>query len=78
VINHVLFPDAMPSEVENITHLDLRGNRLNAAFGWKLIKASQLAQSLPGLVDQSKSNQGGASCHELQWSCGFRAIFWGY
>jgi hypothetical protein len=29
-----------PSEVENITHLDLRGNRLNAAFGWKLIKAS--------------------------------------
>ena len=27
------------AKVDNITHLDLRGNRLNAAFGWKLIKA---------------------------------------
>lgn len=33
---------SLKDEVENITHLDLRGNRLNAAFGWKLIKATLL------------------------------------
>lgn len=31
--------ESLVLSVENITHLDLRGNRLNAAFGWKLIKA---------------------------------------
>ena len=35
----VLLLRAVRSKVDNITHLDLRGNRLNAAFGWKLIKA---------------------------------------
>ena len=42
------------SKVENITHLDLRGNRLNAAFGWKLIKAPRmLGPCLPGHVYQA-------------------------
>lgn len=31
--------ESLVLSVDNITHLDLRGNRLNAAFGWKLIKA---------------------------------------